>query len=285
MMKHATTHARRFQSESPVRRAARRAVMEALEDRRLLSAGQPDPTFGAGGLDVLNPTLVSGGVANAVAIQADGKIVSAGDGYLDLSSDVDAFALVRYNRDGSTDTSFGANGVVHTVLPGSQWSVANDVAIQADGKIVAAGFAQYSGNTRFAAVRYLPSGKLDTTFSGDGIATMDFGPGDDRAASVAIDPGTGKIVLGGTAHGGGTASDMAVVRFNPDGTPDTTFNGTGRRTIDFAGGQDAGAGVLVGGGRPHRHRRLSGHLRARPPHPIGIARHHLRRRRQAHPGL
>ena len=129
----------------------------------------------------------------------------------------------------------------------------------------------------FAAARYLPSGKLDTSFSGDGI-------GDDRvrrrrlpsAASVAIQPGTGKIVLGGIANGGSAASDMAVVRLNSNGTLDTTFNGTGRREIDFAGGADAAAGVLVGSRRPNRdrrqHRRQGGlprGLRTGAPHAIG----------------
>ncbi len=117
--------------------------------------GQPDPRFGGDG-DVLS-VLPGGGGAAGVAIQADGKIVVAGQANGDLIESTADFALGRYLPDGRLDPGFGDGGIVITSL-GSRIDVAFDVAIQPDGRIVAAGRA--SGNasgTRsgFGLVGYL----------------------------------------------------------------------------------------------------------------------------------
>src|SRR5581483_7324622 len=108
--------------------------------------------------------------ARAVAIQSDGKIVVIG--FSDANRDFD-FALARYNPDGSLDTSFGGDGKVLTDFGGSD-DEAFGVAIQADGRIVAAGFSDVNRDFDFAIVRYNPDGGCDNTFGSNGIVTTNF---------------------------------------------------------------------------------------------------------------
>jgi uncharacterized delta-60 repeat protein len=152
----------------------------------------------------------SSSIAYGLAIQTDGKIVASGR--------VDSgFAIVRYNTDGSLDTSFNGSGIVLTPVGGG----ANAVAIQADGKIVAAG-----GNQLIAVVRYNKDGKLDTSFNGTGIVLTSGG----RAYSVAIQS-DGKIVVAAGNSGNYPNSDFVVVRYDPNGSLDASFGGTGKIII------------------------------------------------------
>ena len=168
--------------------------------------GSLDTTFDGSG-KVLTPV----GRANSVAIQADGKIIAAG-GVISGSS----FTLVRYNADGSLDTSFNGTGIVSTPARNS-WGGASDLAIQTDGKIVAVGYS-----VDFAAVRYNPDGSLDSSFGGAGKILI---PADVYVRSVAIQP-NGKFVVAGITFIDGD-SVFAVGRLNPNGSVDTSFNGTG----------------------------------------------------------
>jgi uncharacterized delta-60 repeat protein len=138
--------------------------------------------------------------ANGVALQDDGKIVVVGGG---------GFALARYNPNGSLDTSFSGDGKQTTSF--TAVDVANGVTIQGDGKIVAVGRAGDFGVTDFALARYNPNGSLDTSFSGDGRQTTDFG-GDDGANGVAIQ-GDGKIVAAGVGPGPNGTNDFALARY------------------------------------------------------------------------
>ena len=106
--------------------------------------------------------------AEAVALQANGKIVAVGEASFGLlGSD---FALARYNPNGSLDTSFSGDGKQSTDF--GDGDVANGVALQSDGKIVAVG---RGAGSDFALARYNPNGTLDPSFSGDGMQTTDFG--------------------------------------------------------------------------------------------------------------
>src|SRR6185295_4666277 len=154
--------------------------------------------------------------------QANGKIVAVG-----FADNCD-FALVRYNTDGSLDTSFSGDGRQRTHF--ASCAVANGVALQGDGKIVAVG--QIGGD--FALARYNPNGSLDTSFSGDGKQTTDFLGGRDGAGAVAL-VGDGNIVAVGSARGT-VSSNIALARYNPDGSLDTTFSGDGRQATNFRGG-------------------------------------------------
>src|SRR6185503_16076606 len=113
--------------------------------------------------------------AGAMAIQPDGKIVVVGEGTTGGYWDS---AIVRFNPDGSLDSSFGGTGGVVTRLC-DNYDGARAVAIQTDGKIVVVGSNR---NDSFAIVRYNPNGSLDTTFNGSGIVLTPVG----GATSVAI---------------------------------------------------------------------------------------------------
>jgi uncharacterized delta-60 repeat protein len=211
-------------------------------------AGDLDPSFGTGG----KVTTDIGGSAgpdqaNALAVQADGKLVAAGSAFTGTTFDYN-FALVRYNPDGSLDTSFGAGGKVTTDFVGQFFSGndrANALAVQADGKLVAAGVAEIPGEaTYFALARYNSDGTLDTTFGTGGKVTT-------RIADVAMAfalavQADGKLVAAGWAAGTGTGSrDFALARYTPDGSLDTTFGTGGKVTTDFGGGQPDEAHALV----------------------------------------
>ena len=116
------------------------------------------------------------------------------------------------------------------------------VVMQADGKILVSGatFVKYSSYD-FALARYNSDGSLDTTFSGDGKVTTDFGEGDDHGYSVVMQP-DGKIIVAGFAFN--YSGDFVLARYNADGTLDTTFSDDGKVVTDF-GGDDYGFSVVI----------------------------------------
>jgi uncharacterized delta-60 repeat protein len=191
--------------------------------------GALDPTFGGDGK--VTTHFDGGGSAMAVAIQADGKIVVAGGARLS-----GRFALARYDPDGSLDPTFSGNGKMTTDFPGG-YAFASGVAIQSDGKIVAAGRTDY----RFALARYNPDGTPDPTFSGDGKMTTDFTGRGDGARSVVLQT-DGKIVAAGFANSG---QRFALARYEADGTLDPTFGADGKVTTNFTTGLDFASGVAI----------------------------------------
>jgi uncharacterized delta-60 repeat protein len=202
------------------------------------SSGTLDISFGTGGKVTTNFNGTD--AARAMAVQVDGKIVVAGLAAV-FGTD---FALARYNRDGTLDASFGTGGRVTTDFAGGV-DTALSVAIQADGKIVAAGMATINGISDFALARYNRDGTLDASFGTGGTVTTDFAGDRDQANSVVIQPETdGKIVAAGSATINGI-SDFALARYNRDGTLDASFGAGGTVTTDFAGGGDIGRSVAV----------------------------------------
>ncbi len=210
---------------------------------RLTVGGAPDATFAGG--SPLTPALGTSARALAVALQPDGKIVVAGEIQTGGASE---FGLLRLNDDGTFDTSFDGDGIVQTNLS-SGTDVAYAVALQADGKIVAAGEAGGALNQDFAVVRYDDDGSLDTSFDGDGIAITPipggFGNQNDRADGVAIAPG-GEIVVAGAALTGFSFARFATVRYlAADGSLDASFDGDGIATFNFSGNPDFAAAVTI----------------------------------------
>jgi uncharacterized delta-60 repeat protein len=215
---------------------------------RHLAGGELDASFGEGGW--VDTDLGSFEFPHAVAIQADGGIVVAGEGDCQYAA---CFVLARYRPDGSLDPGFGVGGVVRTPFGLVQAARAFDVSIAPDGRIVAAGFVQKGGDAQdsshFAVARYLPDGQLDTSFSRDGRATVDFGYGNDVAYAVAHQP-RGRILVAG--HGARnhnlTEDDFAFARFRRNGRLDRSFSGDGRRTVNFGGRRfDVAYGMAVRG--------------------------------------
>src|SRR5213083_2882047 len=196
--------------------------------------GTLDTTFGRGGKVRTDfPGLAA--VPSSVVIQPDGKIVVAG-GAFPLFTFLGDFKVVRYNPNGSLDRSFGSGGIVTTTFP--EGSYAFDVALQPDGKIIAAGtvFVDFNpgdiSDTDFALARYNPDGTPDATFGNVGQVSTDFLGLEDDAFSVLIQP-DGKIAAVGSANDPATFYDFAAVRYLSNGTLDTTFGVAGKVHTDF----------------------------------------------------
>jgi len=180
-----------------------------------------------------------GSLAKAVAIQADGKIVAAGWSVLGANNH---FTVVRYNSDGTLDTSFNVTGKVVTLLS-IHGDHADAVAVQPDGKIVAAGSVIVTTYYDFAVVRYNSDGSLDNTFNGNGKVITSIGPFGDDAGGVAVQP-DGKTVIAGTTNNG-TDEEFALARYNVDGTLDTSFNGSGKVITRVSSNSDGASAVLI----------------------------------------
>src|SRR5438045_6130575 len=134
-------------------------ALEALESRRLFSAGELDTAFAGG---TVNRGFIPGDeLAFSIALQSDGKVLIAGRADSGGASGND-FALARFNADGSVDTTFGSGGMVVTNMGSASDSI-NAIAIQSDGKIVVAGDVEGSFSaTDFGLARYNSNGTLDT---------------------------------------------------------------------------------------------------------------------------
>ena len=197
-----------------------------------------DTTFGSGGRVT---TALDGAQAEGVALQDDGKVVVAGHV---LIGGFNNFAVMRYNTDGTPDTTFGTRGVATVGFLPNQSAEAFDVAIQGDGKIVAAGDAAKSLiDVDFAIARFNPDGTLDTGFGNGGKVQTDFGGGVDLARSVIVEE-TGDIFVGGSARLNGD-NDFAVARYNPAGFLVPTFGTNGRATTNVAGTSDLGSALAL----------------------------------------
>ena len=162
--------------------------------------GSLDPSFGVGAGFVDSSDGMYG---FAAAIQTDGKIVVMGTNSAGFT------ITVRYNRNGTLDTTFGANGVV-TDTTGI---LASSIIVQPDGKIVIAGVDASFEN--FQLIRYNPNGSNDTTFGSDGVVIGPNGNG-----SVLALQTDSKIILIGTNNNTGL---FEVVRYNTDGSVDSIF--------------------------------------------------------------
>jgi uncharacterized delta-60 repeat protein len=213
------------------------------------SNGTLDSSFGSSGL--VDTLIGNNSVATCVALQSDLKIVVAG-GTTPGSSGSD-FAVVRYNSDGTLDHSFGSNGVVDTQLGPSDAS-AEALALQADGKIVVVGHTSTSGGDfHFTLVRYTSTGALDTSFNHTGEVLDNFSgentgfPGDDARGVVV--QSNGAIVAVGGFLDQSSLSDVAIARYNSDGSPDTTFNHTGKVSFNIGGNDVANAVALQSNGK------------------------------------
>ncbi len=195
--------------------------------------GSLDTTFNATGTKPGTVTTSIGSVGDyalALGIQSDGKIVVAGYSYNGTKYD---FALVRYNTNGSLDAGFGIGGTVTTSIGGSINDYANALGIQSDGKIVVAGYSYNGTKYNITLVGYNTDGSLDTTFNATGtepgIVTTSIGSIDDEAHALAIQS-DGKIVVAGSSYDNTSSKyDFALVRYNTDGSLDTTFNATGTK--------------------------------------------------------
>ena len=199
------------------------------------SFGKSGKVAGANGAAALYPV----GTANA------GKIVTGSSAA--VKSGGTQFSLTRYNANGSVDTTFGSSGTVRTSF--GYFAGAGSVVVQPDGRVVAVGGTQShdfsnGGVQDLAIARYNANGSLDTTFGVGGKAVTDAGDG--RAETfnaVALQP-DGKIVAAGESGG-----RFVVVRYNTNGTPDTTFGPDHSGVVLVTAGGDATALAIQSDGR------------------------------------
>lgn len=222
-----------------------------FEVARLDADGQPDTTFGTGGVATFS--VNSSGLAtidrgNAVAIQPDGKILVVGTS---PGTGGTVLTAVRLTTSGSLDSSFGTKGVQTVALKSG--AEAYGVALQPDGKIVLAGVAKINSNeSDFAAVRLTTSGALDKSFGSGGSELVAFTSAQGgivaQASAIAIQP-DGKIVLAGFAGGGGGGGALAVARLNSDGSLDTSFGANGQEGFPKAAIENVTAVALQPDGR------------------------------------
>jgi uncharacterized delta-60 repeat protein len=204
---------------------------------RVNTNGQLDNTFGVQGKVTVNVR----GVLNAVAIQADGKIVVTGTNF---GTD---FILFRFNSNGTLDNIFGDHGKVITNLGDNAGGSAHAIAIQQDGQILVAGEAYHS--SYFAVARYNSNnGSLDGSFSG-GFVFTPIGNSSIAEGNAVTVQQNGKILVAGYYKDGGGSNDFAVIRLNSNGTLDNTFAGNGKADVAFGGDDRANTIALQPNGQ------------------------------------
>jgi uncharacterized delta-60 repeat protein/uncharacterized repeat protein (TIGR01451 family) len=220
-------------------------ISSSLVNRVKAAAGDLDPIFGNGGkvsLDINEPI----DLANDVAIQVDGKIVAVG-----LTGQFGTpryFTTVRCNPDGTLDTSFGVGGKVQTAV-GGLYGYAFAVAIQANGKIVVGGWVEYTPpnlfkHKYFALARYNADGSLDTTFGSGGQVVTPFSHSDDLHDLVIQSDGR-IVAVGWTVKTSNQSLNVAVLRYNANGSLDLSFGVGGLVEIDLFGDLDHASGVVI----------------------------------------
>ena len=188
---------------------------------RLNSNGTLDTTYGSNG--ILRFGFGSDNcVANAMTIQPDNKVVIVG--YSKTSSTEEDFAIARVNIDGTLDTDFSNDGKLIVSL--ETYDRAQAVTIQNDGKILVGGDA----NGKIGLVRITEFGNLDSTFGTGGKVLTDLPSGSEELVSIKT-LSNGKIVGGGTRFN--SQYNLLLIRYNTDGTLDTTFGNSGNTTIDL----------------------------------------------------
>lgn len=196
--------------------------------------GTLDSSFNGGTFRVAIPGIDLTGNAGTggIAVQSDGKLVLAG---FATYSGQRRVVVARLNQDGSNDSTFGTGGIVSTDIEPGIHSGAADVAIQDDGKILIAGtYGPVSSPQRLFAARYTANGTLDATFGTGGVFRADLPGFSTQGRSLAIGP-AGTIIIGGAARNvADTSVYYLVVRLNPNGTPDTNWDGDGYKSIQYS---------------------------------------------------
>jgi uncharacterized delta-60 repeat protein len=248
-----------LQSDGKIVIGGRRLLTFSTSDFLLVrynTNGSLDASFGDGGKLIQDPSPGGANKLTALAVQTDGRIIAAGT-FARNEEDSADIGLVRFMSDGALDASFGIGGIVTTDISGTN-DGANAMALQRDGKIVVAGFANSGESRLFALARYAADGTLDGKFGINGIVTTSFAGVDpqnadpngvvfDEAFAVKIQP-DGKIVAAGQHFAPDlpdSNEEFALVRYQKNGSFDPSFGHDGRVTTDFTGGSEDFATSLV----------------------------------------
>lgn len=189
---------------------------------RFNANGSVDSSFGTAG--IYTGSFLTTSFDIKLALDSAGRVIVAGNtgGFFGGGN----FQIIRLTSAGALDTGFGTSG--QTTIDFGVQDELKDVAVDSGDRIVAVGKTRPGGTTsNFAIARLTSAGALDSSFSGDGLASVDIGNfNNDRegAREVRIQS-DGKIVVGGDTINASAAVDQAVVRLNDNGSLDTTFGG------------------------------------------------------------
>jgi uncharacterized delta-60 repeat protein len=220
-------------------------VAANLSNQALAAVGDLDSSFGTNG-KVTTQVLADFNSASAVALQADGKILAAG--LVSPGPGSEDFGLVRYLGNGSLDMNFGVGGKVTTAFNNSP-AYANDIAVQANGYILVAGslFNPAQGASDFAIVRYTTNGSLDVNFGAGGKVVTDFATNSsDYAYAIALQADGKIVVAGSSAPGAAYLNDLALARYNSNGSLDVNFGVGGKvTTAMLAGGNEVATDLAI----------------------------------------
>ncbi len=203
-------------------------MIEQLETRQLLSAGDLDTSFANGGSQIPAPIDT---YASASALQLDGKLLVAAT-ETPFSSNASQLSITRYNPDGSVDATFGGGDGIIT----DSALIPRTMAVEADGKILVAGLDLDPIHPETVLARYTSTGALDTSFGTSGYAKLSTAI--DSYSSFQILQANGKVMLASGSYFDG-AEDLYVTRFNSNGTLDLSYSGDGIATISSGTGDQA----------------------------------------------
>lgn len=193
--------------------------------------GTPDITFDVDGKAVVPNVKGSSDGASAVALQADGKILLAGNRSI-LTPSTSSWMIARLNANGSLDKNFASKGLlVKSLQNKASNQVATSLLIQPDKKIVAVGYLKPS-LYRGAVIRLNANGSLDSTFGSSGVV-MPTLPAYSWLLHDAVLQGDKILVAGYVCWAAGTGGDILLMRFNTNGSIDTTFGSGGIATAHF----------------------------------------------------
>jgi uncharacterized delta-60 repeat protein len=193
--------------------------------------GPLDQSFGNNG-SVITGFNIGDSYGNVSAIQPDGKILLAGYAY---QGGVYRMSLSRFHADGTLDGDFGSNGTAFADFPNNYSARPNSLLLQPDGRIIAVcEITGYAYGSKFAMTRFNPTGSLDTGFGADGyvLTSTSKDLNDAKAAFLQTD---GKIELFGISDDNPELGLLSVIRYNNNGTLDSTFAGTGIISTDTFG--------------------------------------------------
>lgn len=208
---------------------------------RIHSDGSIDTSFGTAGRVGV---AVSSSESYSILLQPDGKFVLAGSCY----NGSWLLCAARFQANGSLDTSFGSLGRAGTLV-GRSPNGQRAAALQPDGKIVIAGFCEGASNTDFCMVRYNSLGALDLSFGANGTVVTSVAAGTDRANALVVQP-DGKLMLAGYCSPLADFSDASLydscaVRYNADGSVDTSFGSGGKLIAPADGLEDRAKAIAL----------------------------------------
>ncbi len=203
---------------------------------RLHPDGRLDSSLNGNG--IVSSLVGTRGSSSNIALQNDGKVVLAGNSDDGTSFN---FTIIRYHPDGALDSSFAGDGVLITDVSSTQTERLTDMILQSDGKILAGGFVRMGSKDNIVIIRYLTDGSPDSSFGENGILVIDLFQSNNTLLSLLAQP-DGKILAAGrTAIDSVPSVDLFVMRYLPNGVPDSTFGQFGYVTTSMVSSSSLGS--------------------------------------------